>query len=351
MTVSIAIYFKSLSIITGPIACWHPLKEKLKENKKKVCVVGFALSAGMLLLVAIVAVFSIYATQTTKKIILPGSVVELWSGERFWHDYLSVTEEKPDDSEKVEAQIYIEYDCGSKLSENETHRSFPKISYTEPSPIIELTHVYLLAGSHVTMNVTVYPDSDFEYPAKVCQFSQLKDYDSLLEADSISALEKAERNGQCHEITKPSQNATTTTTTSIEFSIHYHGYYHYALAIFVDPEKRNTKNITLAYSYTLHLIYYDERSLTPLKCSVVDEDCTKSDLTLKPISDFTFCVLAYTPIPPSEDLIPYTFVVTLSNPYGIVIVAVTATFAFVISVLAGCCLSKCGIICRMCRRS
>ena len=265
-----------------------------------ICIVGLA----MLLR------FTVMENETD---VVPGSVVELQNVALFWFDKVSVIEEMPDTVEKVEAQIYFETDCASKVQVNSTNEASRDLPFKTPAAIIKLNGVYLLAGSHITFETFVDPRSDFSYPTKICQFSDLASFNALLGAtQSILDIKKAEKRGNCKVIRGSSHNVTKTT---IDYSIHSHGYFYYAVSVYVEPQSRNTNNVTLSYSYTLNKTFYTVEDLTPHNCSVIDDGCTISGLTK--VKRNKLCVLAYVPIPPSDVITTYKFTTTLSHPYGI----------------------------------
>ena len=297
-------------------------------------------------------VFKLHKTYSTNITILPGSVALLFSGDLFWHNKVSVSEKRQEDGSKVEADIYVEYgnDCDSNEPPNNITYTTRILPFTEPSPIDELKNLYLLYGSMLVINVTVYPESEYTYPPKVCQFTSSNYYDALLDAKSVRELEEAESKGYCQALSKPSQNATT---TSLKFRIDSHGYYYYALSIFVNAETNDT--VTLSYTYLLQQRYYNGSKFTPLQCSVVDDnECTKSGLTTRLGK---FCILALITDYPSlaEDQPPsYTFITELSQPYGILIFVLPIdVIIFCIGILCVmiCCWSHIHTLCSKCKRT
>ena len=310
------------------ICQWRLLKDWLKRKKAIIALIPMLVLFSAVIIGLGAYVFTNYSTLTYETALQPGSVVELKRITLFFHDKVSVTEEKSVNGDKVEANVYFvnAHECTSGVRENITNMTSRFLPFTKPGGIDsfgDMDDNYLLKHSSVEFEVWVDPSSDFTNPAKICQFSDEKAFDALTGAETIAEVRDAEKKGKCFKLMESTKD---TTITRHSYDIETHGYYYYAVSVFVDPDSHSTKNVSLAYSYKLKKRYYDENDFKPQPCSVVDDECSKSGLTQLQRYDHpnlnTLCILAYVPKPPTTEDISYTFTTTLSHPLGIVIIFV-----------------------------
>ena len=273
------------------------------------------------------SLFAAHLSGSTE--IFPGDVVQVLSLKEFWFDEAKISQKAPDRVEQSDAIIYLE-NCNSKEKQDTLPFLSRPIPYTLPEGLFQLQKQYLLAHSSLEINVTAYVYSDSNANAKICQFSNARDYGGLLAADSKEQLDEAEMKGSCQSIEPPSN--TSPLITKMHFNIRSHGYYYYALA--VDPDKQ----INMSYSYTLYRRYYDREELIPYNCSVENQDCVIRKLTTKRRDA---CILAFIPTSGAvEPSLAYTFSSRQSHPYGIFIIFLSVVF-FIGGIYLLCCALAC----------
>ena len=308
----------SKSFITG-MKCGQKVCTCIKKHKFITLLLGLCFITLVLISIGFGIVVPLYSTKT-ETLLRQGDVVELENTCLFWYGEISVSELKPDERNKINVAIYFVFNCGSYAREKTANSTSPFLLYNHPEQLDEnLYGAYLLKGSLLMFEANVNLNSDLTHPIKLCRFSNDEYINALIMAKDIAEIEKAEKKGKCYNIERTSQK------TFIEHSIDSHGYYFYAISAF------STKGgVNLSYSYELMTKYYNESDFTLADCSVIDDDCEKKDLLN---IEESICVLAYTPIPSSEDVNNYTFTTTLSHAYGIIItVLVCSAILLILSI-------------------
>ena len=268
--------------------------------------------------------------------VLPGDAVLLSSITGFLFDRISIWQVKPSENESpAEAEISYSEDCNSKESVNRSTFDAPLHRFSYPQGILvqNSTQIYLLPDSEISFYFTVTNlSSPLAESIKVCQFSNLADYNALIQATSNKDIEGAENNGVCLPILRPPNT----------FKIHSPSYYYYAVSILTGTQ------VYARYTYNLTQRFYNRTMLSAYDCSVVDTDCVITGVIHQ---TSTKCVVVY--IPPSESVEPtkpYMFYLKESEAYGIAILVWIPTGVVYVSVVylclsvILCVITRCGLM-------
>ena len=255
-------------------------------------------------------------------------VVHLRDVEGFWYDRITITYKAPSDTD-IPADFEIYYTDNSSAHQEMTNfTSLPHtFSFPEGIPIQQSFQVYLLHNSGIEFDFTVVNESEFAESAKVCQFSNLDDYDALLQAKTNESIVKAERNGDCQPILA-SPNM---------FQIEHDGYYWYAVSTLLGTD---TVNVEASYTYILSRWYYDRTTLgQPHDCTLTNYKCIIRGITFQTSTKQVFVFVSN-----SESSEPYTFNVKASHAFGIAVVVFI--LAELITVMFCVCMCICIWRCR-----
>ena len=259
------------------------------------------LFVALTLLLAIIAV----TKSESPRPVLPGDAVLLSSITGFWFNQISIWQVTPSENESpAEAEISYSENCNSKESVNRSTFDAPLHQFSYPQGILvqNSAQIYLLPDSEISFYFTVTNlSSPLSESVKVCQFSNLADYNALIQATSNKDIKEAENNGVCLPILRPPNT----------FEIHSPGYYYYAVSILTGAR------VYARYTYNLTQRFYNRTMLSAYDCSVVHTDCVITGVIHQ---TSTKCVVVY--IPPSEiveSTKPYMFYLKKSKAYGIAV--------------------------------
>ena len=121
---------------------------------------------------------------------------------------------------------------------------------------------YLLKHSRIQFNFSIENPSNYSASAKICQFSTLADYESIVDkADTNKSVIEAEKKGECQQIQKPPNN----------FVIHKSGYYWYVVSTLLSE----SKNVCTSHEYRLSKLYFDKASLGQSHDCLLSEPSTR----------------------------------------------------------------------------
>ena len=286
------------------------------KNSKNVLCSAITISVVLLLLNGIL--FSIItAASSTSAPVYTDDVVRVWDVEGFWYNKITITYTAPSDTD-IPAKVEIYYTDNSSTEQEmpnctslQHNFSFPEeisncasllhtFSFPEGIPIQQSFQVYLLQNSGIEFNFTVVNASEFAESAKVCQFSNVDDYDALLQAETNESIVKAERNGDCQPMLA-SPNI---------FQIEHDGYYWYAVSTLFGSD------VLASYTYNLSKLSYNKTTLgRPHDCTATDYECSISGIISQTSTKHVFVIVSN-----SASSKPYIIKVKARNAIGIAIV-------------------------------
>ena len=285
----------------------------------------------ILLFISPVLLTTLRASSSTCASVYIGDVVYITEVVGFFYNKATITVKPPAGTElETETDIFYVDDANSREREESNHSSQVD-DYSFPQGILvqNNTQSYFLSQSEIEFcfQVQVNSSSELAKLAKICQFSNVNDYNALMAADTNKSIAEAEKRGDCQDILKPPN----------QFKIKDRGYYWYALSIpFSDTEPLQT-----SYMYHLNKRYYNQTLLgDPYDCSVVASDCVIRGLIGQ---RSTKHLLVYIPVPDGiiESPDPYEFCVEVSNAWGMVIVVfipvLLIALVCVIALSVACC--------------
>ena len=260
-------------------------------------------------------------------VLYPGALVELVNFPYFLYDKVQLSEDV-EEGAKADAQIYFGTNCESKVAEKEFFFSSDKyLPFTHPDSVDYLSPIYLLKGSKLNFSTSIDLISNLNIPTKLCRFHDEESLMALTEARDEDAINEAEKKGKCLSIDQSSNGTLIDIVPS-------NGYYYYAISALSSPER----SVNILYWYVVYVKLYNESDFEPRDCSVIDNECIFTGLTLVRKAnpkENTFCILAFIPVPPSQEQTRYTFTTTLSNPIGFFRIMTIGRIRMLVHIISG----------------
>ena len=282
----------------------------------------------ILLILSPVLLTTSVASSSTCATVYIGDVVYITEVVGFPYNKATITVKPPAGSE-LETEADIFYTDNTNSQREESNYSSQVDDYSFPQGILVQNNMqsYFLSHSEIEFCFQVHVNSSPEFAklAKICQFSNLEDYNALMDASTNKSIAEAEKRGDCMEVLNPPN----------KFKIKDQGYYWYALSI------PSSETLQANFTYHLNKRYYNQTMLGDPYCSVDDDsDCVIGGLIGQ---RSTKHLLVYIPDPVgiivSTD--PYEFCVEMSNAWGIVIVVfipvLLISLYYVIALSFACC--------------
>ena len=260
-----------------------------------------------LLIIGSTILTAVVASSSTCASVYIGDVVYITEVVVFFYNKATITVKPPVETE-VEVDIFYIDDANSQWEESNHSSQVDDYIFPQGILVQNNTESYFLSHSEIDFCFQVQANSsELAKLAKICQFSNFKDYNALtVDANTNKSIAKAEKRGDCQEILKPPN----------KFKVKHQGYYWYALSI----PSSHTEILQASYTYHLNKRYYNQTMLgDPYDCSVDDSDCVIGGLMGQ---RSTKHLLVYIPVPVGiiESTDPYEFCVEMSNAWGIAII-------------------------------
>ena len=276
----------------------------------------------VLLVISLVLLATSKASSSTCAPVYIGDVVYITEVVGFFYNKATITVKPP-----VETEVDIFYidDVNSQWEESNYTSQVDDYSFPQGILVQNNTQSYFLSQSEIEFSLNSSSDPEVAKLAKICQFSNFKDYNALMDADTNKGIAEAEKRGDCQEILNPPN----------KFKIKAQGYYWYALSI-----PSSDKTLQASYTYHLNKRYYNQTMLGDPYCSVDDRECVIGRLMGQ---RSTKHLLVYIPdqVGIIEPIDPYEFCVQISNAWGIAIIVfipvLLIALYYVVALSVACC--------------
>ena len=261
-------------------------------------------------LVLFTSVFGAVAKKSSSSApAFPNDVVLVDRVSGVWYNQLTVSYEQETSAREVnedEAQITVYYVERPEIREEiYAESSLPKNFSFPQVLIVNNSHQnYLLKHSRIQFNFSIENPSNYSASAKICQFSTLADYESIVDkADTNKSVIEAEKKGECQQIQKPPNN----------FVIHKSGYYWCVVSTLLSE----SKNVRTSYEYRLSKLYFDKASLGQSHDCLLSEPSTRECVVANSLFSQTSTkqVLVSVAVTNTEFSSPYK--VTVNKKYAI----------------------------------
>ena len=281
----------------------------------------------ILLILSPVLLATSVASSSTCATVYIGDVVYITEVVGFLYNKANITVKPPEETE-VEVDIFYIDDPNSQWEESNYTSLVDYYDFPEGILIQNNRQSYFLSHSEIEFCFQVQMNSSSELAklAKICQFSNSKDYNALMNADTNKGIAEAEKRGDCQEILNPPN----------KYKIKDQGYYWYAVSL----PSSDTETLNASYTYHLNKRYYNQTMLGDPYCSVDDDsDCVIGSLIGQ---RSTKHLLVYIPDPVGiiEPIDPFNFCVEMSNAWGIAIIVFIPVL-----LIALCCVIALSVAC------
>ena len=265
--------------------------------------------------------------------IFPGDVIYVDKVEGFWYNMISLTFSPPPDTitrretlGPEQFQLYYNEHSPTQQLVTEGNSSEKNYFFPEVIPVNNSDQNYLLKHSQVEFNFTVMNFShELAELAKVCQFSDIDDFDTITDNPTNTTIIATEKHGICQPLLNPPN----------KFEIHHSGYYWYVVSTL------NGVNVQASYEYRLKKLYYNRTMLgTPHNCTSVDSECVIGSIFLQRSTKHLLLSLTN-----SDSVDPYMGTAEKTNAVGIALVVFFSlefitVMIFIIIIILLCCVYK-----------